>query len=53
MADLEKIALDDKAKVPALEGWRRQVFGEDALRLKHGELALVLNGTKVELVELE
>lgn len=53
VADLEKIALDDKAKVPALEGWRRQVFGEDALRLKHGELALVLNGTKVELVELE
>lgn len=53
VADLEKIALDDKAPVSALEGWRRDVFGEDALRLKRGELALVLNGTKVELVELD
>ncbi|CAM3195716.1 ribonuclease D [Asticcacaulis taihuensis] len=53
VADLEKIALDDKAQVPALEGWRRNVFGDDALRLKRGELALVLNGTKVELVELD
>ncbi|MDV6329482.1 ribonuclease D [Asticcacaulis sp. 201] len=53
VADLEKIALDDKAKVPALEGWRKSVFGDDALRLKRGELALVLNGTKVEVVELD
>ena len=53
VADLEKIALDDDADVPALHGWRRKVFGEDALRLKRGELALVLNGTKVEVVELD
>ncbi|ESQ92472.1 ribonuclease D [Asticcacaulis sp. AC460] len=53
VADLEKIALDDKADVPALTGWRRKVFGEDALRLKRGELALVLNGSKVEVVELD
>jgi ribonuclease D len=53
VADLEKIALDDNAKVAALEGWRLKVFGEDALRLKRGELALVLNGVKVELVELD
>ncbi len=53
VADLEKIALDDNAKVTALEGWRRKVFGEDALRLKRGELALVLNGSKVEVVELD
>ncbi|ESQ78864.1 ribonuclease D [Asticcacaulis sp. YBE204] len=53
VADLEKIALDDAADVPALEGWRRKVFGEDALKLKKGELALVLNGTKVEVVELD
>ena len=52
-ADLEKIALDDMADVPALQGWRRKVFGEDALKLKRGELALVLNGPKVELVELD
>jgi ribonuclease D len=53
VSDLEKIALDDDANVPALHGWRRKVFGEDALRLKRGELALVLNGTKVEVVELD
>ncbi|MDC7681678.1 ribonuclease D [Asticcacaulis sp. BYS171W] len=53
VADLEKIALDDGADVPALEGWRRKVFGDDALKLKKGELALVLNGTKVEVVELD
>ena len=53
VADLEKIALDDNAKVTALEGWRRKVFGDDALRLKRGELALVLNGSKVEVVELD
>ena len=53
VADLEKIALDDKADVPALQGWRRKVFGDDAIRLKKGELALVLNGTRVEVVELD
>ncbi len=53
VSDLEKIALDDDADVPALHGWRRKVFGEDALRLKRGELALVLNGTRVEVVELD
>lgn len=53
VADLEKIALDDKANVPALEGWRRKLFGDDAIKLKKGELALVLNGTRVEVVELD
>jgi ribonuclease D len=53
VADLERIAVDDKADVEALHGWRRKVFGEDALKLKRGELALVLNGPKVEVVEIE
>ena len=30
-ADLEAIAVDDDADVPALHGWRREIFGEDAL----------------------
>jgi ribonuclease D len=38
--DLEKIAADDRADVPALKGWRRQLFGEQALALKRGDLAL-------------
>ncbi len=53
VADLEKIALDDEAEVDALHGWRRQLFGEDALKLKRGEIALVLNGARVEVVEIE
>lgn len=50
-ADLEAIALSDEADVPALKGWRREVFGDIALRLKHGELALGLKGKKVRLIE--
>ena len=49
-ADLEAIAADDTAPVAALSGWRRQVFGEDALALKHGNLALAANGKRVRLV---
>ncbi|HEY5288865.1 MAG TPA: ribonuclease D [Caulobacteraceae bacterium] len=52
VSDLEKIAADDDAETPALEGWRREAFGEDALRLKRGELALVLDGAKVRVVEV-
>jgi ribonuclease D len=53
VADLEKIALSDAADVEALKGWRRQLFGDDALKLKRGEIALVLNGPRVEVVEIE
>lgn len=53
--DLELIALDDNADVPALKGWRRDVFGTDALALKNGSLALCLSrgGRRVEAVEIE
>ena len=52
VADLEQIANDDNADTPALTGWRREAFGEDALRLKRGELALVLDGARVRVVEV-
>ncbi len=52
VSDLEQIANDDDAKTPALTGWRREAFGEDALKLKRGELALVLDGTRVRVVEV-
>jgi ribonuclease D len=52
VADLEKIAADDEAETAALEGWRREAFGEDALRLKRGEIALVLDGGRVRAVEV-
>ena len=52
VSDLEKIASDDEAETEALQGWRREVFGEDALKLKRGEIALVLDGSKVRAVEV-
>ena len=51
--DLEKIAADDTAPVAALQGWRRELFGADALRLKRGELALMLEGDRVRVVGAE
>jgi len=53
VSDLEKIANDDEAESPALHGWRREAFGEDALKLKRGELALVLDGAKVRVVPVK
>ncbi len=52
VSDLDLIANDDEADTPALKGWRREAFGEDALRLKRGELALVLDGARVRVVEV-
>ena len=52
VSDLEKIANDDQAQTQALHGWRREAFGEDALKLKRGELALVLDGTRVRVVQV-
>jgi ribonuclease D len=50
--DLETIAADDNADVPALRGWRREIFGDDAVKLKHGRLALTAAGKRVKLIEL-
>jgi ribonuclease D len=51
--DLERIAADDTADVPALTGWRRELFGEKALALKHGKLALTMENGRVAVVERE
>ena len=45
--DLEQIAADDNADVAALHGWRREMFGEAALSLKHGRLALAIERGRV------
>ena len=53
-ADVERIAADgDAADVPALRGWRRQVFGEDALKLRGGATALAADGKRLKLVPLD
>lgn len=38
--DIDAIVLDDHANVPALKGWRRTIFGEKALAIKHGRIGL-------------
>ena len=47
--ELERLAAGDAA-VPALHGWRRAVFGESALALKAGKLALGVEGRRVKLI---
>jgi ribonuclease D len=49
--DLEAIASSDQADVPALSGWRRDLFGLKALELKHGRLALTLENGRVIALE--
>jgi ribonuclease D len=49
--DLEAIAGDDDAEVPALTGWRRELFGETALKLKRGEIALAVRENHVVAIE--
>ncbi len=51
--ELERIAADDNAEVPALHGWRRELFGDKALALKHGKLALAIERGRVTPVERE
>jgi ribonuclease D len=49
--DLDRIAADDDADVPAMRGWRRELFGEKALALKHGKLALAVERNRVVAVD--
>ena len=50
--DLERIAASDNADVPALSGWRREVFGEQALALKQGKLGLTAEGKRIRIMEI-
>jgi hypothetical protein len=47
--EVDALVLDDEADVPALKGWRRKIFGDKALAIKHGRLGLA--ATKRGIVE--
>mgnify|MGYP001135501609 CR=1 FL=1 len=49
--ELDKIAADDNADVGALRGWRRELFGDAALALKHGRLSLAIEKGRVVHVD--
>ena len=51
VSDLERIASDDAPDVPALKGWRHEIFGQYAKALKAGKLALASQDDAVILVE--
>jgi ribonuclease D len=48
--DIERLATEDAPNIAALHGWRREVFGEDALALKQGRVALGVAGRRVKLI---
>jgi len=48
--DIDRMATEDMPDVPALTGWRRTVFGEDALALKAGRVALGVDGKRIRLI---
>lgn len=49
-SELDQIASEDEPQVAALRGWRYELFGRDALRLKRGEIALSADGARVRVV---
>jgi ribonuclease D len=51
--ELEEIARSGDTDVPVLRGWRRKLFGEDALALKRGELALAIKKGEVAVIAPE
>src|SRR5215469_13751075 len=51
--DIEKLAAFEDEDVPALHGWRAEVFGKDAQALRNGDLAIALENGEAVVVELE
>ena len=51
--DIDRIAAEgEEADVPALHGWRREVFGEQALKLVRGEIALKFEKRRLVVFEM-
>jgi ribonuclease D len=51
--EIETLAAEDEPDIALLHGWRRKVFGEDALAMKRGEVALTAGSRRVRLVPLQ
>jgi ribonuclease D len=48
--DIDRLALEEAPDIPSLHGWRREIFGNDALLLKQGHIALGVDGRRVKLI---
>ncbi len=50
-SDIDAIAVSDEADVPAMHGWRRAIFGELALQLKHGKALIGMESGRARIVK--
>ena len=51
--DIDRIAASgEEAEVAALHGWRREVFGDQALQLVRGEIAIRFQDRRIEVFDL-
>jgi len=50
--DIDRLALEDGPDIPSMHGWRREVFGNDALLLKQGRVALGVEGRRVKFIQI-
>jgi ribonuclease D len=50
--DLERLAAGDDEDIPALHGWRAEVFGRDAVALREGRLAIALEKSEAVVLEI-
>ena len=51
--DIDELASNDNADIPALKGWRRQIFGDDAIALKQGKIAMTLVKNSIQLIKTD
>jgi len=50
--DLDRLAAEPEPDIPALQGWRRDMFGADALALKAGAITLGVDGKRIKLLRI-
>ena len=50
--ELDRLAAEDSPDIPVLSGWRREIFGADALLLKAGHITLGVDGKRIKLVRI-
>jgi ribonuclease D len=48
--DIDRLATEDAPDLPALHGWRRTVYGDDAMALKAGRIALGVDGRRIRIL---
>ena len=50
--DIDRLATEDHPDVPAMHGWRLDIFGNDAQAVKRGEIALGVDGRRIKLISV-